>query len=243
MLPHTETGPSAEQPTAVPPTFPQGQPHAADLALVEYLEQLGFEGAEFDAFSERLIEHGLRVVHAWIINRKIFAECARRGIKLGDPPLDWSEDERHDIVQDTVLRAFNRFKRTALHARKWKPEGGASLRTYFIGTCLYAFADEYRAWLDRRNAQRMEIRNLALQLGASPPVPTHQRVGALALDRAAARSALQALHDRDPRLAKIIALDAEGYPHDEIATLLNDGTSTRAVEGALYRHRCRIEKG
>ncbi|MFE2118365.1 RNA polymerase sigma factor [Streptomyces microflavus] len=243
MLPHTATGPSAEQPTAVPSTIPQGQRHVDDLALVEYLEQLGFEGAEFDIFAGRMIEHGLRVTHAWIISRKIFSECARRGIKLGDPPLDWSEDERHDIVQDTVLRAFNRFKRTALHARKWRPEGGASLRTYFIGTCLYAFADEYRAWLDRRSARRMEIRNLALQLGASAPVPTHHRVGALALDKNAARMALKALHDRDPRLAKIIALEVEGYSHDEIATLLDDGTSPRAVEGALYRHRCRIEKG
>ncbi|MFJ5879168.1 RNA polymerase sigma factor [Streptomyces sp. NPDC093088] len=243
MLPHTATGPSAEQPTAVPPTTPQGQKHADDLVLIEHLEQLGFEGPEFDAFADRLIGHGQRVVQAWISNRKIFSECARRGIRLGDPPSDWSEDERDDIVQDTILRAFNRFKRKALHARNWTPEGGASLKTYFIGTCVYAFADEYRSWLDRRNARRMEIRNLALQLGGSAPVPAHHRVGAVAVDRAAARAALKALHDRDPRLAKIIALESEGYSHDEIATLLDDGTSPRAVEGALYRHRCRIEKG
>ncbi|WP_151775793.1 RNA polymerase sigma factor [Streptomyces abyssomicinicus] len=243
MLPRRPIGPSAEQPSPQPPTNAPSQQHADDLALVEYLEQSGFQGPEFDFFADQLIDHGLHVLHAWTISRKIFTKCAHKGIKLGDPPSDWTEDDRCDLVQDTIFRAFKRFKEKALQARQWIPDGGASLKTYFIGSCIYAFADEYRAWLDRQNARRLELRNLAQQLGSSAPTPTHQRVGAAVLDRTVARKALQALHARDPRLAMIIALETDGYSHKEIAELLADGTTPRAVEGALYRHRCRIEKG
>ncbi|WP_199443573.1 hypothetical protein [Umezawaea beigongshangensis] len=43
----------------------------------------------------------------------------------------------------TALRVFHRY---ALVGEGWSAEGGASLRTFFVGDCLRAFPTVYRRW-------------------------------------------------------------------------------------------------
>ena len=67
---------------------------------------------------------------------------------------------------DTVAQALLVFEAEALQKRQWRADGGASLATYFIGTCIYAFADIYR-----RRIQEWE-RDLAVkQALACGPLP------------------------------------------------------------------------
>jgi DNA-directed RNA polymerase specialized sigma24 family protein len=213
--------------------------HEADLALVEHLALSGFAGAEFDRFADRLVAHGYRVMARWVASRRIFAECARKGLLLGDPPIQWSPDDQDDLVQDSVATGFRRFHCSALVRRRWHPQGGASLKTYFVGSCVFAFADEYRSWRDRETARRLEAQQAMIYMGVGS-VPNNQRFDVTVVESAAALEALHALDDRDPRLARILVLDAAGFSFEEIAIQFADGTTTRAVEGALYRHRRRI---
>lgn len=230
--------PSPPEPASAPlPERDPQQQRAADLALVERLAALGFAGPAFDTFAYHLITRGMRVIDAWTLTRRIFVECARKDIHLGDP-LEWSEDDRCTLVQDSVHTGFRRFHTNALCRRQWDPQQGASLSTYFIGSCVYAFADEYRAWRDGETARRLQLQQLATHLGVLPVPETH-RVGAAVLDRISALEALRAVAAEDPRLAKILALSAEGYEQQEIAVLLGDGTTARAVEGVLRRYRQR----
>ncbi|HZU76884.1 MAG TPA: hypothetical protein VFA70_08990 [Dehalococcoidia bacterium] len=205
--------------------------------MVERLAALGFTGPDFDRFSNQLTARGLRVIDAWTRSRHIFIECRRKGIKLGDS-VEWSEDDRKTLVQDSVHTGFRRFRTSALCQRVWDPGQGASLSTFFIGSCVYAFGDEYREWRDGEVARRLQLQQLATHLGVLP-LPETQRVGAAVVDRMNAREALRKVAAKNPRLAIILALTAEGYEQQEIADLLGDGTTARAVEGALRRYRAR----
>lgn len=206
----------------------------ADFAAVELLAAAGFQGSAYELFANRLISRGRRTIDVWTLRRTIFRECAKREIHL--EPQDWSEDERLDLVQDTVATGYRRFHAGALCRREWTPQGGASLSTFFIGTCVYAFSDEYRAWQRAKIVRQMQLRDVVAQMGTLPPAQT-QRVGAAVIDRACAREALGRIAAQDPRLARILALYAEGHPYEQIAALLGDGTTPRAVEAVLYRHR------
>lgn len=213
---------------------------AEDQVAVERLRQTGFQGPGYESFAHRLVTRGYRVMNVWTVNRKIFGECRKRMIFLAAID-EWTEDDRASLVQDTLATGYRRFHEHALCAGGWSPEGGASLGTYFVGDLVYAFADEYRPWYNAEIARRIAQRELVPEMGAVLG-DRAQRVGALALDRDAVRAGLAHLARIDPRLPKIIALDVEGYTYNEIAELLGDGTSPRAIEGIIYRHRRRLEE-
>ncbi|MGA5703080.1 hypothetical protein [Peterkaempfera bronchialis] len=70
-------------------------------------------------------------------------------------PKDWqleilarSSGVRDDLALSTVAEGIKRFR--AAGADAWHPGKGASLRTYFIGRCLWIFADHFRSWSRRR---------------------------------------------------------------------------------------------
>jgi len=110
-------------------------------------------------------------------------------------------------------------------------DGGASLATYFIGTCIYAFADIYR-----RRIQEWE-RDLAVkQALACGPLPDMPDIADEVTSRDAVVRFISAAPP-DPRLRRAIHLSSEGFTHKEIAAELGDGTTPRAVEGMLYRYR------
>ena len=64
-----------------------------------------------------------------------------------------SEAERDGLAVDTIIRAVKDFRRNALERRKWSPDGGASLRTYFIGTCALNFPRAYQRWSKDRGTR------------------------------------------------------------------------------------------
>jgi len=215
---------------------------AEDLAVVEQLRTVEFAGPGYEAFARRLLTRGYRVMNVWTRNRKIFFECAKRMIFL-TPVEDWTEDDRLTLVQDTLATGHRRFHEHALCGGGWRPEGGATLNTYFTGNLVFAFGDEYRSWYEGEIARRVAQRELVPAMGAVLG-DRGQRVGAVVVDRAVARAGLRQLGEQfDPRLPKVLALDVEGYTYIEIAALLGDGTSPRAIEGMVYRHRQRLRGG
>ncbi|GAA1560055.1 hypothetical protein GCM10009827_096480 [Dactylosporangium maewongense] len=60
-------------------------------------------------------------------------------------PSRWSGQDRRALTQDTVAEGLLLFGAEGLVAGDWKPPGGASIKTCFIGSCVLSFADQYRA--------------------------------------------------------------------------------------------------
>ncbi|MEU7935233.1 hypothetical protein [Micromonospora echinofusca] len=72
-----------------------------------------------------------------------------------------SDEARTELALDIIAAAVENFRHRAIGQRKWKASmGGASLRTYFIGTCAFAFPRAYRKW---SMARAGELERLAIQ--------------------------------------------------------------------------------
>jgi len=203
-----------------------------DQQLVDRLGHRGFTGPEYATFAGEFAAYGMSICRAWLTSGIIFSFCARRGRSIGRPPNRWSADDRHELALETVAVALKEFRERALVQRQWSPDGGASLKTYFIGTCLFVFPNVFRTW------QRGEDRWSQVDLGE----PLLDREGSPHDDPASVvplRVDVTAeLRNLDPRTAAVIVLTAERYTQQEIAEVL--GTSIRAVEGILNRHRHRL---
>ncbi|ADP80146.1 RNA polymerase sigma factor [Pseudofrankia inefficax] len=207
-----------------------------DLALT------GFEGPQYELFEHELARYGLQVMLAWIGKGLIFAQCARRGI-LGlrseyDEDIRLTPDDVEELASETVCRSLKSFRRSALVGGGWTLEGGATLKTYFIGTCLYDFANTYRMWIREQNAWRRGGRVEATLYNAAHTAAPETADVVLALD--SLRRHLAGVPNERTRL--VLALVTDGYTHEEIAQILADGTTPRAVEGLLYRHRQSIRR-
>jgi hypothetical protein len=75
----------------------------ADAALYRRLASVGFAGPDYRVFNEGLAAYGIAVCEAWLVTGLMFQRCARQGRPIGDPPTDWSADDRRELTLETVL--------------------------------------------------------------------------------------------------------------------------------------------
>jgi DNA-directed RNA polymerase specialized sigma24 family protein len=209
----------------------------ADAELVRRLAGEGFSGPAYEQLERRLVGYSYQVLHKWLRSGYIYAVCAERRVR-GLPPEgaaeSWTLEDREDIVQDTVAEALVTFQRDALRGGGWRADGGASLTTYFMNTCLFAFAHVSRRFQRAERCRRQVEDRLGSQRHADEvPDPAAGVIDGLAITR------LLASID-DPRLRLAVSLTCEGYTQAEIAAALGNGTTARAVEGMLHRYRQRM---
>lgn len=201
----------------------------ADRVLVARIVADRFAGPAYTSLIDRLARYGLRVCEGWLSSGLIFRESARRGRPVGHSPRDWCADDRTELALETVGVALREFHDSALVRGEWRPEAGASLKTYFIGRCILVFPNVFRRWArEHRGWERIELGGdevQALSYGG-------RLVEDLVTDRIELRHRLAAL---DRRTAAAIALTADGYSQAEIGEVLQ--VTARAVEALLYRHR------
>lgn len=125
-----------------------------ELLLVLQFEQ--FTGPLWERFSRELSRYGLGVMRAWIRHGTIYGKAkALTGYCLGRIE-GWPDDQTiDDIATDTVVAALIYFRDKVLMTHRWQSSGGASLATFFIGQCLYQFANIYRSAL-RAEKERIQ---------------------------------------------------------------------------------------
>lgn len=135
----------------------------ADQDAVARFREAGFAGPGYEAFKSILASYGLPVMRAWIQRGQIFALSAERGRRVGCP--DWVRehlardcDARLELAMDVVAKALVLFREQALVRERWTPTGGAVLSTYFVGCCVLAFSNVFRAWLKEQEAGRRDRR-------------------------------------------------------------------------------------
>jgi DNA-directed RNA polymerase specialized sigma24 family protein len=157
-------------------------------------------------------------------------------VRTGRPnPQLWPEDRRtlHDswerevLVLDALILAVPEFI-GYLEVGRWSSTKGASLATYFTGTCARNFWIVYERW---RTARLRLVKTLG-ELADTPPVDDLEEMPL----RLSQRDALQrVLGEATPEVRAICAGILDGKTYGEIGDQL--GLTARGVEGRMYQLR------
>lgn len=212
-----------------------------DRQLVLALARDSFQGQQYDHFVEELARYGISVLRGWMHSGFIFRLVAERGFGLRPNELELeslSQDSelREELATMTVARTLPSFRQRALVEGRWSHERGASITTYFMGACLYAFPNEFRRHRASEERHRLALRRQqAVYEDPVHPLSTAEEV-------AGRQRVLEELRNiRDPRARAAVALTVDGYTQEEIRELLDEG-SARVIEGLLYRWRGKAQR-
>jgi len=121
--------------------------------------------------------------------------------------------------------------------RVWRPDGGASLETFFVGQCLIRFANVYRRWLRENGCGGADVLDDTGRRSDTPIELAPIGRTTLHYGNPEAGVALESYLGvtADPVTRSILSYVADGYRHEEIAQLLD--LSVGAVKSRLYHLR------
>ena len=218
---------------------------AQDAALFQVLAEQEFAGRSYRRFEDELARYGLSVMKGWLFTGHIFQVTSSRHIMVmkNDALLhevSASADARDELANATVAVALTKFRKMAAAGTGWKPDGGASLTTYFMGACVLAFPNEWRRlvvanekWRRQTSASvESEMPNVvAEERGFDTGQTIGRNPATIAVSRAHSEQLINTLKPREQKI--VLATDA-GYSQEEIAEMFGE-KSKRAVEGVLYR--------
>lgn len=205
-----------------------------DEELLLTLQLSGYSKDVWDPVAQELARYGLAVITAWSRSRTIFSKVKQR-TGYGLPVLDeWPDnpDVVNDVVTDTVVAALAYFKEHVLMAGRWDSTKGASIRTYFIGQCLFKFANCYRKAYDREIARRRREVLTDDNTVAERATPSLESGAVTSME---ARSALERLTSTNAKLA--LMLLSQGYSYEEIAARLGFRGDVKKVENMISYQR------
>lgn len=207
---------------------------SADVELCEVLASCDFDGPLWEHYAEELAKYGCAVMSAWLRTGQITRECRRHGRPV-DLPDHWTVDDQREVVLETVAKGLVVF-RTALVDQRWSAKSGASLRTYFAGSCIRAFPNVLRAW-----SREQERWDRATQAWEQETALTDRQSPAESLAAIDAREALETmLADSPDRTKAILRLSFDGYTVAEIADVLVMTSAT--VSAVLHRSRVKARQ-
>lgn len=223
--------------------LPQGELEArleADRELYAILRADGFTGANWDVFANEIARYGLAVIRSWLRSRQVFAKCAEKNAAAPDLPQHVTDDPVavNSIADEVVALAIVKFRDNVLASGRWEPDrkgARATLKSFFIGQCLFQYANAARGWLkENANVTRLLAEH---ELAAATPLTMKPATDDLIRDVAAAALRNGATNER---AARILALDSLGYSRKEIADELAATPDT--VASVLKRERARLRR-
>lgn len=209
----------------------------ADRDLAARVAAAGYTGRDWDYVAGELIKYGYAVLVAWMRNGTIWRRLADKGCGgLPTPPSwEWNEEAWYDLAGSTLVIAVEKFRDTVLAAGRWDPDRGASLKTFFIGQCLFRFANPYRSWHTAVTARQREVPDdLAGWRQGDPAARSPEQ------DLVRREDLARGLANLDDRTRETLLLLDQGYDQTEVADRM--GTTRKAVEMIVRRHRARLDQ-
>lgn len=214
----------------------------ADRRLVELLGAEGFAGPVFERRYTKMIGdltgYAWPVLLGWITKGEIFALCR----KAGRPVLlveqrQLTADDRMELASEAVLAGETLFLEVGLRRGHWNPDGGLSLRAYFVNACVREFARVYGRWQKgRREAEQLLLPgdwdfddHLVADLRPGPEE--------LAVLRDLVSEAVKPLED--PQLRQVLFHRMNGHTERDAAE--RAGLRPKQAERRLARYRTQIK--
>ncbi|WP_405861387.1 hypothetical protein OG407_25100 [Streptomyces sp. NBC_01515] len=190
-----------------------------DRKLYELLRQAGFRGPMYDVVMGNLIETARHIMLAQIKDGRAFAACARIHRPITDTKmigvLQTDVGERDDVVTDLLELGVPRFREDALVGGRWKPHGGASLQTFFVGALVRELPNVFRKWSTQHQRFKPGLTDptrLPTLVRHSAPDPVRHAVTTDQIE--------WALSGADLGIRRIAEMIKLGYPWAEIAGVL-----------------------
>ncbi|MFC5008729.1 sigma factor-like helix-turn-helix DNA-binding protein [Dactylosporangium cerinum] len=198
------------------------------------------EGPAWDVLHDRLWIYAWKTLQRKIASGEISALVSKHD-PFGDLHLSpedavvlrRSPDDRAELAIDVIRTALEDFKRNAVLKGKWSPTAGASLTTYFLGTCALHFRRTYWTWSEERFGR---LERTAARFGIDTTyVERHFRAidSDASVDPWRLELAQFLLSKADPLTKTIFLLKVRGLTHAEIAAEI--GMSTAAVSSRVRR--------
>lgn len=217
---------------------------AGDRELYQILRSEGFSGRNFEEFVGVLIQYGVAVVRGWAFKGELVGKCRSRnvrGLPASDPLSNSSvgEARRLELVYDIVADGIINFTDTALKGGRWTPGGGASMKTFFIGACLFAAAPHLARLSSELEIQKrrvtLEQDASGAYLGDGTEIDLADSSGDIA-EKVVARMIAQDLYDDlSSTDRKLLDMKARGAPRKEIARAI--GSTPKGVDSRVARIR------
>lgn len=222
-----------------------------DLEIYNGLVLAGFTGTEYEMFRADLAAYGFPVVRSWVRRGLLFRYCAERGRPIHPTDEDRlyvmgateeARDDRQELAIETVARALKFFHHHVLLKGRWSYEGGATLKTYFVGACVYAFPNVYNRWNGERRRWKPAAGGLDPTLDELRWRPLDPRLdddpADIVTNRQTAVTELNGMPSRIRDAVTSVVFNDATFA--DVAEQL--GTTERAVEGRLYRYRIEVAR-
>lgn len=207
----------------------------ADRHLADRLAATGYMGRDWDYVAAELIKYGYAVLISWMRSGVIWRRLADKNITglPTPPPWEWHDETWNDLAGSTLVIAVEKFRDTVLAPGRWNPDRGASLKTFFIGQCLFRFPNPYRSWHTAVTARQREVPDdLAGWRQADPTTRSPEQ------DLVQREDIARGLADLDDRTREALLLLEQGFDQTEVADRM--GSTRKAVEMIVRRHRTRL---
>jgi hypothetical protein len=205
----------------------------ADAQLRAELAAAGFTGPQQEMFEREAAQYGIGVFMSWLRSGEVYRLAAAKHRVVTPPHRELTFEERRGLTNLIVAYGVVYFRREALRAGRWRPEGGASLRTFFVGACLLQFKAAYDAWRADTPAEELPIE--VLEDGAEWRDEYHEDAAAAALRHEQCWGTVRRIDD--PTNQGILVCVAAGLTHAETAQKIGDGLTAEAVGARLRRLR------
>jgi DNA-directed RNA polymerase specialized sigma24 family protein len=206
----------------------------ADELLVQAVLEEGLGGLRHQRLNRELVRYAVPVLKQLVASGQIRVKCHRLSRPVGglSGVRRFLLNDLDDFAQEMVTRALPLFTEAVFVDRRWSPEGGASLTTYFINGCVRHFPDIYRKWL--RDLQRY------MPWGLDPDPDAVSRTPDPADVVADTDQAVRLMRQVPVPLRVVVARRALGDTVQEAAA--EAGLTLKAAEGRLTRLRKNVSE-
>ena len=215
----------------------------ADQRLMGELRLGGFQGPAYELFEAELAAYAFPVLMSWMHSGKIFQECVLKGrpVPVETARLDgwqrWDRDDQVEIANLTIAYALKYLREKVLIPGKWDPAYGATIKTYFIGTCTLQFPNQFVSVMtgqlrwDRTHSPQAQADAVAQLRMPSSAEHDPERAAVIR------RTIIEVMGTMDHELRTAALLISRGHTYAEAAEEL--GISAAALSERFRRFRRR----